>query len=452
MFDVNLVFDALLAWGIPIVLFVGGCLWLASAYTVVPPHEAHVVIQRKKGRNLYCAREGYASSYFALPFIQKRVRLPLRNKQLVISDIPLRDKNLAKFLCDVVCWINIDDPIQAAERIGEQERIEDFSGVEDDITNLVRAVTRNSSMTMDLVTLMSDRLEFSKRVADEIETSIKDWGVQLVDLECVHFQDQPPYTVIHDLEQRQAEKINSTTRQEVAEQKKLANVAESNAERETKLTQAKDMEEYRKAEIERDETISTREEEKNVAVAEMTQKANKASVEAKRTLDVGNAEVEQESLIVKAKGEAEETRQQGQAESDVIELRGNSEASVTKAKMLAEAEGIDKKAEAQKKYNQAGAMAIEIVTSMIDASKEIEISKYENLGGALKAAKINVLSTGEKDLLGIPIGAEAGIAFGGMVTAMKESGLDIGSFLRDVGEVLKTIKNDDVSDEKKKRW
>jgi len=123
---------------IAIILIVVGIF--ASSYTVVPPHEAHVVVQGGRGRKLYSSRpdsKGRVNSkYFAMPIVQRRARLPLRNKQLYIVDIPLRDKDLAKFKCDVTCWINIEDPVLASERIGEQHRIRDFTGIEDDIKKL----------------------------------------------------------------------------------------------------------------------------------------------------------------------------------------------------------------------------------------------------------------------------------------------------------------------------
>ena len=53
-------------------------------------------------------------------------------------------------------------------------------------------------------------------------------------------------------------------------------------------------------------------------------------------------------------------------------------------------------------------MAIEIITSAINASKDIEISKYQQLGQALQKANVSVVSTGEREIFGIPMGAEAG--------------------------------------------
>lgn len=425
-----------------VVAIVGGiAVVLAPRYVVVPPHEAHVVVTRGRGRRLYTSREeGKRSSYFYMPLLHRRSILPLRNKQLYIENIPLRDKDLAKFICDVTCWINIDDPVKAAERIGSQERITDFTGIEDDIKNLVKAVTRNSSMKMDLVSLMSERLEFSKRIAKEIEESIPEWGVGLVDLECIHFQDEAPYTVVSDLEKRQAAQINSTTRKQVAERNKEAVVVESTAQRVEEETKAENEEKYRTRQLRRDEEVGKREQQKNMAIAQTEQKANEQTVEAARTLTVGEAKYKAEAKVREAEGDAEAVRKTGKADADVVEMKGTAEGRVIKVKMTSEADGIDARAEAQKKYQESGAMAIEVVGKMFDTYRDIQIARFKNLGEALQKADVRVLSTGEGgQILGIPVTAESGIAFGGMMQGMKEAGFDVEGLLKGAVETVGSI-------------
>ncbi len=426
---------------IAIAIVVAIAVIFAPRYVVVPPYEAHVVVTRGKGRRLYTSREeGKESSYFYMPLLHKRSVLPLRNKQLYIENIPLRDKDLAKFICDVTCWINIDDPIKAAERIGSQDRIADFTGIEDDIKNLVKAVTRNSSMKMDLVSLMSDRLEFSKKIATEIIESIPQWGVGLVDLECIHFQDEAPYTVVSDLEKRQAAQINSTTRKQVAERNKEAVVVEANAKKVEETTVAETEEAFKKRQMKRDEEVGKAEQLKDMAIAEAERKANEMTVEAQRTLAVGKAKYEADAVVEKAQGEAEAIRRTGKAEADVTQMKGTAEGTVIKVKMTSEAEGIDARAEAQKKYQESGAMAIEVVGKMFDTYRDIQIARFKNLGEALQKADVRVLSTGEGgQILGIPVTAESGIAFGGMMQGMKEAGFDVEGLLKGAVETVGSI-------------
>lgn len=429
---------AVLLIGIIVIVGIIVILIFKGTYKVVPPHEAHVRVSRGKGRKLYCSREGFASSYYYLPLIMKRTVLPLRNKQLYIDDIPLRDSKLAKFVCDVACWVNIEDPVKAAERIGGQERITDFKGIEDDIMNLVKSVTRNSSMKMDLVTIMSERLIFSEEVEKEIQESIDEWGMKVVDLECIHFRDTETYKVIENLEARQAKVIESTTRQEIAAREKDAAIAESNAQRETKETQARNLREYREQEIEAEEKIGMREQAKVMEIQKTTQKANEQEVEALRTLEVGKADVEKERKVTEAEGTAEKVRREGKAEADVTFMTGDAEARVIEAKMTAEATGIDKKAEAQKGYQTEAAMKIEMFSKIVDGYVDIQKSMYKEFGPALQKADIRVLSTGEAGtFLGMPVSAKGGIALGGMLEGVKEStGIDFGAMFKEGVETV----------------
>jgi len=416
---------------LPIIIVVAliliGLVTFRATYNVVPPHEAHVVVSRSKGLNLYSSRPTFKSSYFYVPWLMKRTKLPLRNKQLFIDDIP----------------------------IGEQERIREFTGIEDDIKNLVKSVTRNSSMKMDLVKIMSERLVFSKEIEEEIKENIVEWGMRIVDLECIHFVDIEPYTVISDLEKRQSAVINATTRQIVAEKEKEASIAESDAKRETELTVAKNEEAYMKRQLERDEEVGKRNQEKDMVIAKAKEDANKQEVEAKRALEVGTADVVKQATITKAEGEAGATERKGEATAKVTKLTGTAEADVTEAKMTAEATGIDRKATAQKKYETPQALTIEMFGKIIDGYVEIQKSMFTNFGPALEKANIRVISTGEEGtFLGLPVGARGGVQLGGMLEGLKETtGVDFTEMLKDAGKTLKeaVLPKAEDKEEKKRR-
>lgn len=411
-------------------------------YVVVPPHEAHVVVTRGAGRQVFSSRtDAKKSSYFYVPLIHKRSILPLRNKQLVIENIPLRDKDLAKFICDVVCWVNITEPVKAAERIGSQDRLSDFSGIEDDIKNLVKAVTRNSSMKMDVVKLMSERLEFSKSISVEIETSVGDWGVTLVDLECIHFVDQPPYTVIKDLELRQASQINSTTRKLVAERNKEAVVVEAVAKQVEETTKAENEEKFKTRQIVRDEKLGRREQEKVMSIADAERKANEKKVEAEKAYTVGQAEYTAEATVTEAGGKRDARKAEAEGEATYTKHTGFAKAEVTQKEGEAEGVAIEKKALAQKKYETPQALAVELFGRVVDGYVAIQKSMWENMGQALEKADVKVISTGEEgEIFGIPIGAKTGVALGGMFESLKaSSGVDIGGMVKDAFEGVKEV-------------
>jgi flotillin len=412
-------------------------LFAGLTYTVVQPHQAHVVVTRGKGRKVYSSREGIKSSYFHIPLIQQRSVLPLENIQLKIDNIAFRDKDLAKFSCDVVCWVNVQDPVLAAERLGKveaEQTIEGFRQVEADVKALIEAVSRTTTMKYDIVSLMGERQTFGETVEREIDQQLKGWGLELVDLEIIDFHDAEGYKVIENLEKRRAKEIESETRKKIADKEKEASIAESDAQKETELIKAQNEEAYRSRQIEKDETIGKREQEKNTKISEQEQKANTQAVEARKAKTVGDAEVDKEATIKRSEGDAESTRIKGKADADVIDLKGTAQAEVTKKMLLSEATGKDALAIALKKYNEAG-----ILLELITAIRDVQLGKYKNLSEALQKANVNLITSGEKNVLGIPVSADLGADVGAMITAMEKAGFDMKGLLKTLGEVAKDI-------------
>ena len=107
------------------------------------------------------------------------------------------------------------------------------------MSDFIQAVTRNMTMQFDVVTIMGERKAFSESIARDIATEIKEWGLRVVDLETIHFQDADGFTVIADLEKRQATVISTETRKLVAIKNQEAAIVESDAQRLTELYRAR---------------------------------------------------------------------------------------------------------------------------------------------------------------------------------------------------------------------
>lgn len=423
-------FEELMPWLIYIIILIAVffvVVILSPRYTVVSTYQAHVVV-RRKGRTVYCSKMNYPSSYWFMPILQRRSILPLENIKLEIADISLRDKDMAKFLGDVRVWLSIEDPDLAAEKLGKVESEQEargFPAIEADVKDLIEAVTRNSSMTMDVFDIMKNREKFSANVEAQVAPILKDeWGIKIADLEVIHFVDTEGYTVIKDLERRQAKVIEAETRKQVAGQEKDATMSEAIATQEKETKKAETEEKYRQRQIEKDQAIGEAEQAKNTKISEAQIKANEKAIEAKRTLDVGTAEVEKEAAVVKAQGEAGAMMEKAKGDSEYTKLTGFAEADVSKMKLFAEAEGTEKKAVALKNYTDAG-LSLEVIKANI----EIEKAKFSALGEGLKVAKINLVTSGESNILGIPISAGTGADFGAMLIALQNQGVDIKDLL-----------------------
>ncbi len=426
-------FEDVLLWAIVtiVVVVTAGVFYVRWSYTVVPPHEAHVVVSKGKGKKVYCSRplEGVKlqSAYWYIPILKERLVIPLENIRIEIDGIPLRDQLMAKFSGDVVCFLSVVDPLLAAEKLGEIEEEQGkigFPRIEAEVGRLIEAITRNASMSMEVYEIMRHRDLFSHEVKKRVNEPLEQWGVQLVDLEVIHFKDIEAYTVINDLEQRQASLINAETRKQVADNQKGASIVESLANKETETARAENEELYRIRQIQKDQKVGQTQQEavQNIARAEM--EANREKVEALRVLDVGTSQVEAQAKIESALGDSAAVKTKADGDSEAIRKTGLAQAEVTKATLIAEAEGTKEKAYALKEYTDAG-----LSLETIRADVEIKKAQFAALAEGLKVAKISLVTSGESSILGIPVSAKVGADMGQMLYEMAERGIDVQSLL-----------------------
>jgi flotillin len=426
-------FEDVFLWTIVtiIILVIVAVIFVRWSYTVVPPHEAHVVVSRGKGKKVYCSRplEGVKlqSAYWYIPILKQRLILPLENIRIEIDSIPLRDQLMAKFSGDVICFLSVVDPLLAAEKLGRIEAEEGKTGfprIEAEVGRLIESITRNASMSMEVYEIMRHRDAFSQEVKKRVNDPLREWGVQLVDLEVIHFKDIEVYTVIKDLEQRQATLINAETRKQVADNQKGASIVESLANKETEMARAENEELYRIRQIQKDQKVGQTQQEaiQNIAQAEM--EANKEKVEALRVLDVGTAQVGAQAKIESAKGDSEAVKTKADGDSEAIRKTGLAQAEVTKATLIAEADGTKEKAYALKEYTDAG-LSLETIRADVDIKK----AQFAALAEGLKVAKISLVTSGESSILGIPVSAKVGADIGQMLYEMAERGIDVKSLL-----------------------
>ncbi len=90
-------------------------LFLMSTYKVIGSNEAHVVVIMGSGRKIYSPVAGDGvkakTAYVFIPGLMKRYIMPLTNVKDDIQNIQLNDLEMAPFVCDVVAWLHIEDPV-----------------------------------------------------------------------------------------------------------------------------------------------------------------------------------------------------------------------------------------------------------------------------------------------------------------------------------------------------
>lgn len=379
-------------------------------YRIIPPNEAHIRIMANK-KDIFSHRLG-RSAYWYVPFITKLNRLPLCNLTIPVDNIKLNDKNMAKFVCDIVCFVNIKDLELASERLllsdAEKEMGFDFVKLSEDFRSIMESVGRTVVTKQGILDIYMNRQALTVAITHEIEGVFPKWGIELVNLELKHIKDTEGSTIIQDIERKVAAEIKRDAEIKIAETTK-----------ETEIAKAINEEVSRKRQIEKEQAVGMAEQTKNLQIAKMKAEANEQEVSALRTLEVGKAEIEKQK--VQKQSEAAKIKSSVEAEGQALQIKsvGQAEADMIKAKKVAEAEGTEKLANALKLFD-AQAFSVK----QLDVQKEVLIEKFRALATIAGEADIKWIMSGEtgKDFFGLNLDAIGGANLDQFI---KQSGIEI---------------------------
>lgn len=386
---------------------IGGMFGL---YRVVPVNEAHIRVL-KHTKSIFSARHG-KSAYWVVPFITKLHKLPLCNLAIPVNDIKLNDKNMAKFVCDIMCFINIKDISLAVERLiltdTTKEMGFDFTRLSEDLRAIMESVGRTVTTKQTILDIYMNRSLLDQAITKEVEAVFPKWGIELVDLELKDIKDVPGSTIIQDIERKVAAEIRRDADIKVAITTKEAELAKAEAE-----------EAYRKRQIEKDKQIGMAEQQKNQEIADREAEANITKIEAMRKLQVGQAEIEKQKIEQLAMGQKIKYTVEAEGQSNQIQVVGKAEADIIRIKKEADAAGTLKLAEALKEFND-----VAINVKILDIQKEIMISKFNALAQAIQKAELKWIMSGAnaQKFFGMNFDAEGGA---NLKQFMDESGIDI---------------------------
>jgi len=295
----------------PLVLLLLGVLILfgilAKLYTIVPADHADVVIQRGKMKVFSSHTEYNAAgkaAYFKIPawfFIlglgMTVHRVPLRIMAIGIPNFLAFDSDRARFLCNIVSYVNVVDPVEAAKRFGG-----DMGELHKQVVQIVQATTRDATTKSPIREIINNREGIIAQITPPLSKAIRHWGIELRDIELVEFSDptkkeypheEPPH-VIKDISSIIEQQINSDARQKNANQMMEARLKEALAE-----------ETARKREIQKDEEVAKREKDKDKMVAEREKVALAEQLEVAKVDQVKNATIQKEKALVIASQDRE---------------------------------------------------------------------------------------------------------------------------------------------------
>lgn len=416
---------------------IGGMFGL---YRIVPVNEVHIRIMDNK-KQIFSSRTG-KSSYWVVPFITKLHKLPLSNIDIPTDNIKLNDINMAKFVCDIMCFINIDNIELAVERL-TLTSVTSQLGFDDerlgsDLRAIMESIGRTVATKQTILEIYMNRQALVEAITKEVQGVFPKWGISLVNLELRHIRDAEGSTIIADIERLRASEI-----------RRDADIKVAVTEREAKIAQAEAQEAYKKREIQKDQTVAITQQEALIAVQKKTAEANIEAVEARRKLDVGQAEIakqitEQTAMAARIKVEQEaeaqrikfETESSGQAKQ--ILAVGQANADMIKAKLIAEAEGTKELAAAMKEF-KGEALSVK----QLEINKEIMVAKYAAVAKAMENADIKWIMSGDNaaNFFGLDLSANGGANLQQFLDQIGVSPEHIGDAKSKIQEILGSMTN-----------
>ncbi len=416
-------------------------------YRVVPVNEAHIRVMDGK-KKIFCSREGFVSEYWFIPFITKLHKLPLCNLSIPVADIKLNDKEMAKFICDLVCFINIKELPVAVERLHLTDTAKGMGFDEQRLAEEFRVIMESTGRTAaakhSILDIYMNRQALDEAITSEVSKVFIKWGIELVNLELKDIKDAPNSTIIADIERKVA-----------ADKKRDADIRIAETNRDAEIKKAEAEEAYRKRQIEKDQAIGIAQAEANIKIQERQAEANMKKVEAQRKIDVGAAEIERdvveqesaaEKIRIQLSAEAQKIKSQTEAEGKALEItslaaanqkrqeaeaagnlavqKANAEGSFANQKAnadgvlamkSAEAEGVQKLAEAMAKYDNTA-----VTIKLIDLQDAIYKGKFEALKSVGANAKINWIQGGDsaQKFFGMDLSGEAGAQLGQFIQTL----------------------------------
>jgi len=340
----------------------------ASRYQKAKPDEALIATGRG-GQKITVG-----GGMFVMPIVQQMFRLDLSAQTIPVTKQGVITKNRVPINVHANAVYKIKGEIAAVKLAAQALWGAKAEGVADIILSIAEGAFRDICGKMDPEEINEDRTKFANLVTENVTGHLDKIGVDLVTFVVNHISDDQGYfealsaralvEAKQDARQKTAIADREATITEVEQQRDSeVRSAETEAER-AAATKDKDVKVAKYlAEVEAEKARAEQAGPKATAVAtqevvsEQTQLAEREAEKREAQLKaekIKPAEAEKEAAIVQADGEKQAAVLKGQGEGEAAQAVGEGEAAAIRAKLFAEAEGLERKAQAMLEFNAAG--------------------------------------------------------------------------------------------------
>ncbi|WP_163970415.1 flotillin family protein [Oceanobacillus halotolerans] len=379
------------------------------------PEKERNVFQDDNGRSVKIIRGGG----YRLRMFQTSTPIDLTSFQLQVNSEKAYTKEGIPISVESTAVISIGSDLEIMANFAEKFLGKKQKEREEELKDVLNGHLRSIIASLPIEKVYNDFKEVNSQVKKIAEADLKGMGFEITSF------------ALNDVEDVDKENgyIDALGRPHIAEVQKKANKAESDAEKETRIYQAKNDQEAKEEENHRLTAIAESKNEREIKEAEFEKEANRARAKAEQAGELEKQklaqQVKEEELKVKyiernraveleeqenkrrrsiADTEAYRTTKEAEAEAEKERIKGESEAEVIRQRGIAEAESKERMARAMEQYGEAAIveMLINVLPkyaekvaapiSQIQDMKVIDMGGSDSKGGSSKVAS-NVTST-----------------------------------------------------------
>ncbi|OEK68678.1 flotillin [Staphylococcus equorum] len=276
----------------------GGLIWylyMKARFKTVPSNEALIitgpnigdpksesnVYQDDEGRHMRVVRGGG----YRMKMFQSSTRVSLKSFQLEIKTPVVWTKAGVGIEAEAVATVKVADQLQGIVKYAEQFLGKSKDEVSDEISQVLNTNLRAILSKMTVEEINSDREAFNNKVTEVAQGQLNNMGFSITSLGLSDISDNEGY-------------LENLGKPEIAKIKKKADIAESDASRETEMKIAENTELTEKEKISRQMNVADSRREKDLKEQSILSETNKAQAQAEAS---GQLEKESRALEIKEK-------------------------------------------------------------------------------------------------------------------------------------------------------
>ena len=319
-----------------LVIVLAAILLLAMGYLKAPPDTAYIISGMSK-RRILIGKAGWR-----IPFLERVDKISL---QVMTVDVKTSEavptNEFINVMVDGVANVKVSsDPAlldRAAESLLGMKQQELIAMV----TQVLEGNMREIVGSVGLKEMVQDRQGVAKKITENVVPDMQKLGIEVVNFNIQNFRDN-------------AGTIENMGIDNVEQIRKNAQIAKANAQRDIAIASSRAQQEANAVKVDSEKNMAEQNAELAVQQAEMQVRADTKKAEADAAYSIQQENQRKTIEITRANADIARREKEAElAEKEIAIKERQLEAEGIRAKGLAEAEAIEKKADAQKRMGEA---------------------------------------------------------------------------------------------------